>query len=192
MDVAVALVRDGVGVGLGDDGEGVEDFEGVVFGGTEHLELVVEDAAEQAAGLFHAPFGVHGEGVLEVHHLGELEPSDERHGADHLVVYDVGLDFLSEVLDGAAGAGGVPVAHLEGFGAEVVAGGIEPGREARGGDDGDGAAIRLEGGALPGGDFVVGDGKEVYLMATGKFHYLVIGAELVTFFERIGESGKDD
>ena len=87
----------------------------------------------------------------------------------------------STTLSGAAGAGGVPVAHLEGFGAEVVAGSVEPGREAGGSNDRNGLAIGLEGGALLGGDFVVGDGKEMYLMATGKFHYLVIGAKLVTF-----------
>ena len=62
----------------------------------------------------------------------------------------------------------------------------------RGSDDGDALAVRLEGGALLGGDLGVGDGEEVYLVALREFNYLVIGAEFVAFFEGIGEPGEND
>ena len=192
MDFAVFLVGDGFGVDLGDDGEGVEDFEGVVLGGAEHLEFVVEDGAPEAVGVLHAPFGIKRKGVLEVHDFLEGQACHEGHSAHHLVVDDVGLYAAGHVLDGAAGGIGTPVAHLERLGTEVVADYLAVAGQARGMDDDDLAAVGLEGGALGVGDLDVREGEEVYLMTLGEFHYLVVGAELVTFIERIGEPREDN
>ena len=120
-DVEVAFVGYGVGVGFANDGECIEDGESFVFGGAEHFEFVVENVAPESAAVVHTAFGVHGEGVLEVHDFGVFGAGYEVHGADHLVVYDIGLDFAFERTVGVAGAGCLPIADLQGAGGEPVA-----------------------------------------------------------------------
>ena len=192
MDFAVFLVGDGVGVDLGDNGESIKDFEGVVFGRPQHLELVVEDRSPEALGLIHASLGVEGEGVLEIHHLEKRQTRHKGDGANHLIVYDIGLDAFGHFPDGATRTGRVPVAHLKRFGAKVVASHIEIGSETRGGNHSYLAAVGFEGSALLGSDLGVRDSKQIYLMTFRKFHNLVIGAEFVTFLERIGKSGQNN
>ena len=190
--LAVFLVRDGLGVGLGNDGEGVEDAEGIVFGGAQHLELIVQYAAPEAFRLLHASLGVEGEGILEVHHLLERESGNQGDGADHLVVDDVGREGIGHLADGAAGTGGVPIAHLEGFGTEVVSQYVEVGRKSAGGHDGNALAVGFEGGALLGGHLGMRHREEVDFVVLGELDNLVVGTELVTFVEGVWEPGEDD
>ena len=152
----------------------------------------MEDGAPKSLGLFHAAFGVERERVLEVHNFGEGESRDEGDGADHLVVDDVGLNLLGQFLDGTAGASRVPIAHLEGFGAEVVAEDIEPGGEACGGNDRNSLTIGFEGCALLGRHFAMRDGEEVNLVPFGEFQNLMVSTEFVAFFEGIGEPREND
>lgn len=192
VDFAVFLVGDGFGVDVGDDGEGIEDGEGLVLGGAEHLELVMKEVAPEAVGLFHSTLCIHGEGILEVHDFGERQSGDEGHGADHLVVDHIGLHLAGESLAGALGMLGVPVAHLERFGGETVAEGIEVAGEAVEADDANLAAVGLEDLDVFGEDALVADGEEVDVVVLGELDNLVIGAELVTFLEGPRETGEDD
>ena len=187
---ALALaVGYGVAVGLGDDGEPVEDAHGLVFGGAQHLEFKMQDVAPKAFAPFHTPFGIEREGVLKVHHLGVVDLCHQGHGAHHLVVDDIGFHPCDERLASPAGFVRIPVAKLEAFGADVVAQHILIAYPSGRVDDAYLLAIGFEGGALLGADGRVAYGKKVDLVALGELHYLVVGAQLVAFLQRVREPG---
>ena len=188
----VFLVGYGLRVDFRDNGKSVENGEGFVLGGTEHLEFEMEEVVPQAFGLFHTPLGIHGEGILEVHYLGVRESSHEGHGANHLGVDDIGSHLAGKTATGPLGAFGVPIAHLEGFGGKPVAQDIEATNEAVEGHDTYPTAEGLEGFDLFGEHLLMANAKEVYLMPLRQLDNLMIGAELVTLLQRPRKSRQNN
>ena len=152
----------------------------------------MEDVVHKTFGFFHPPLGIHGEGVLEVHHLGIGEPCDVGDGAHHLVVDDIGLHSRHKITAGTPCGARIPVAKLQRLGGEIVAQHILVGCHSGYVAYAYLTTVGLEGRQLLAVDGMVGKGEEVDLMALRQFDNLVVGSEFVAFFQRIGESGEND
>ena len=76
---------------------------------------------------------------------------------------------------------------MEALGAEIVAQHILIAYPSGRVDDAYLLAIGLKGGALLGAYARVAYGKEVDLVALGELHYLMVGAQLVAFLQRVRE-----
>lgn len=190
IDFEVHTMRYRHTVGFGDDGEGIEDGEGVVFGRTEHLELVVEGSVtESLASVLHAALHVEREGILEVHHLGARRMGHEGQGAHHLGIDNIGIDFALERLVAAVGFVRSPEAYLQRAYFEQIAEGVIIGGELVKTHHFDIGTELFEMFDMLGRYGLMGEAEEVYLVVVGQTAQLMISTQLISFFEGIRESG---
>ena len=187
MDVAVALVGDGVAVLFRDDGEGVEYLKGVVLGGPQHLKLEMEDIMPEAVGVLHAAFSIQREGVLEVHHLGVQRPADPWHGPQHLAVDDIGVHLFGKRLKLFACFQRIPIAQLERLRAKVVADDVLIVHQLGRTDEAYLLTIGFHGTEVLGQYLHMRHAEEVNVVAFRELFYLIESPQLVTLLQRVRE-----